>query len=121
MVICAILNIGMNVLLIPRLGINGAALATLISYGILGGGAWIVSQRFLATGFPWLDALKFGLLSTIMYLAVSAISFASDWATLVARVAAGVALYSLLVLVFDQQTRNMARRVINKFSSAFSA
>lgn len=121
MVICAILNIGMNVLLIPHLGINGAALATLVSYGILGGGAWIVSQRFLATGFPWLDALKFGLLSTIMYLTVSAISFASDWATLVARVVAGVALYSILVLVFDQQTRDMARRVINKFSSAFSA
>lgn len=121
LVVCAILNIGLNILLIPHLGITGAAVATLVCYGILGGGAWAVSQRFLATGFPWLDALKFGLLSLIMYLAVSALSLASDWATLAARVAAGVALYAVLVLVFDQQTRNMARLVIAKLSSGFSA
>jgi O-antigen/teichoic acid export membrane protein len=43
--IAAVSNIAANLLLIPILGIHGAALATLISYVLLAAGMYIVSQR----------------------------------------------------------------------------
>jgi O-antigen/teichoic acid export membrane protein len=45
--IAAALNIALNLLLIPRLGILGAAVATLIAYGVLGILTLMVTRRYL--------------------------------------------------------------------------
>jgi O-antigen/teichoic acid export membrane protein len=43
----AVLNIGLNLLLIPRMGIVGAAVATLVAYGVLGMLTLLVTRRYL--------------------------------------------------------------------------
>lgn len=49
----AIVNIGMNLWLIPIYGIVGAALATFISYLALPVLAWGVARRYLAVDYEW--------------------------------------------------------------------
>jgi O-antigen/teichoic acid export membrane protein len=44
--VCACANIGLNILLVPRLGIDGSALATLVCYGMLAATTRIVAQRY---------------------------------------------------------------------------
>lgn len=49
----ALLNIALNVALIPLWGIVGAALATLASYMMLTALAWAISRRYLAVKYKW--------------------------------------------------------------------
>jgi O-antigen/teichoic acid export membrane protein len=52
----AVLNIALNLVLIPRYHGLGAALATLIAYSMLAGGVWVQAHRHLPAGspVPWL-------------------------------------------------------------------
>ncbi len=49
----ALLNLALNVALVPSLGVDGAALATLLSYGVLAVWSGLVAQRIVGTRFPW--------------------------------------------------------------------
>ena len=68
--ISAILNIGLNLLLIPYLGILGAAVANLIAYLVLGILALLVSFRYLKFDIGLSFIAKSILASAIMALAV---------------------------------------------------
>jgi len=51
--VAAIVNIGLNLWLIPIYGIIGAAMATFISYLTLPVLAWSVARRYLAVDYEW--------------------------------------------------------------------
>ena len=51
--VAAIINIGLNLCLIPIYGIVGAALATFISYLTLPVLAWMVARRYLVVDYEW--------------------------------------------------------------------
>ena len=51
--LAAALNAGLNVVLIPRLGAMGAALATLLAYAVLAGSSARMAQRLEGFRFPW--------------------------------------------------------------------
>lgn len=54
----ALLNIAANFILIPRLGILGAALSTLLSYIVMAVGMYYASQRFYRVEYEWTKVLK---------------------------------------------------------------
>jgi O-antigen/teichoic acid export membrane protein len=54
----ALLNVGANFLLIPRFGILGAALSTLLSYIVMAVGMYIASQRFYPVTYEWKKVVK---------------------------------------------------------------
>jgi len=64
----AALNIILNIILIPRMGIVGAAVATLIAYGVLGILTLLVSRRYLKFDLSVTFMLKAILASAIMTL-----------------------------------------------------
>jgi O-antigen/teichoic acid export membrane protein len=113
---CAILNILLNVAMIPSLGIVGAALATLLAYGALALGAWRAGRKLLPFAFPWTSAAKFAFMSLIMYVIVDSIALGNRWASLSAQVVIGVLVYAVLVLLFDQQSRSALRVVIGRLA-----
>ena len=49
----AAVNVGLNVLLIPRMGIVGAAWANGIAYGMQAGLGYVLSQRFYRIEYEW--------------------------------------------------------------------
>ncbi len=52
-IMAVFVNCGLNVLLIPRFGIVGAALATALSYGTLAAVGMAISQRLYFVGYAW--------------------------------------------------------------------
>ena len=66
----AALNIILNIILIPRLGIVGAAVATFIAYGVLGILTLLVSRRYLRFDLSATFTLKAILVSAIMTLCI---------------------------------------------------
>jgi O-antigen/teichoic acid export membrane protein len=63
----AIINVAVNLLLIPILGIVGAALATLASYLVMAAGLFIVAQKFYKIDYEYGKILK--ILGTIFAVA----------------------------------------------------
>jgi O-antigen/teichoic acid export membrane protein len=104
---CAVLNLGLNVLLVPRLNILGAAVASLASYSALAGAMMFAGRRLLGWPFPLASLFKFAALSVAMYLVVIEVRFGNDIATLLARVATGGFLYLCLILAFDKDARRL--------------
>ncbi len=113
-VAAAALNVGLNLALIPRVGILGAALATLLSYAALLLATTALSQRELAVSLPWGALLKAGLLALGMYLVVVQIDAGGRLVTLVARVATGVLFYGTALLVVDPPTREQGQRMVEQ-------
>jgi len=104
-----ILNLVLNVVLIPRMGILGAAAATLVAYVSLGAGMAIAGARALRVEIPWGVLSRSAALSCAMYLAVTLLHVDGSAATLVLRVVAGVLVYGGLVALFDREARQLAR------------
>jgi O-antigen/teichoic acid export membrane protein len=64
----ALINIAANFLLIPRIGILGAALSTLLSYTVMAVGMYFVSQRFYRIAYEWSKAGKILVLTAALFL-----------------------------------------------------
>lgn len=69
--IAAIVNIGLNLWLIPHFGIVGSAMATFISYLTLPVFAWIVANHYLSVDYEWQRLVKI----TIAIIVASALLY----------------------------------------------
>lgn len=64
---CAAMNIALNLLLIPRLGMYGAAVATLVSYKLLCLLQWVLGRRYFDSGVGLFSHIRYGLPFAILY------------------------------------------------------
>jgi O-antigen/teichoic acid export membrane protein len=102
---CAALNIGLNIWLIPSLGIMAAAIATLICYIVLASLAWWIGASRFSVRFPYADFCKFAILAGVMYFVVTQIKISNILAELLLRMITGVVVYALLVIALDRDAR----------------
>jgi O-antigen/teichoic acid export membrane protein len=86
--------IGSNYLLIPIMGINGAALATAISLSLYNlTGALFVQQRFGIPSFSWKKAWAVLLFLVTLWLGLQVPALANPWADMVLRSSIMLPLY----------------------------
>ena len=64
----ALLNVGSNFFLIPKIGILGAALSTLFSYVVMAVGMYIASQRFYRVEYEWNKVLKIAGTAALLFI-----------------------------------------------------
>ncbi|GIK82824.1 MAG: polysaccharide biosynthesis protein [Alphaproteobacteria bacterium] len=111
---CAVLNVVLNVVLIPHFGILGAAIATLASYVVLTVAMLVIGRSRLRIAFPWRALLKFLALGLVMFVSVSSVDTGEPLLSLFVKVLTGVAVYSALVLAFDQRGRDATLVVVER-------
>lgn len=116
--ISAILNIGLNLLLIPRMGIVGAAVATLITYGLSGIFNLLISFRYLRydIGLPFL--MKSIVASGIMVLAIRFID-PSGITEIIVSIVSGIIIYFALLLPmrgFKKSEIDLVRKLVTNFN-----
>ena len=106
--VAAVANIGLNVLLIPRFDIVGAAIATLASFALLLGCALLAGRDELRVRFPWRTAgialLAFGV-SDYLAMRTDGGSLPGD---LVLHTIVGVTLFVAIVGTLDRAIRGEA-------------
>jgi O-antigen/teichoic acid export membrane protein len=95
---CALLNIIINIILIPRIGIIGAALATLIAYGVLGTLTLAVTRRYLKFDLSTPFIAKSIVASLVMIFCIWLIQPASIITVLIS-ILAGAVIYCAMLLV----------------------
>jgi O-antigen/teichoic acid export membrane protein len=113
-VCCAALNIGLNFALIPRLGIVGAAVATLASYAVTSLALGTAGRRLLRVLLPWRTILRAGTAAAVMYLAVRHILPGHRLLTVAARVLVGAPIYVMIMGLIDADARTMVKRTIDR-------
>ena len=111
--VAAVINILLNLYLIPRWGSYGAAISTLLSFGI----AFILSafmgRRYIKIRIYWADLSKIGLSTLVMALAVHGLDHAQKtYVALLIELAVGVASYAIMMaLLYQNLVRSNRHRL----------
>ncbi len=108
----AIANIILNLVLIPRMGIVGAAIATFIAYGVLGALSLLVTRRYLKFDLSLPLIGKSILASAMMTLCIWAIRPESI-SLVIVTILAGVIIYFGVMLLL----RSFSRQELHFFST----
>jgi len=103
---CAILNIVFNLILIPHIGIIGAAIATLISYGVMAGMLYIESQRLIRIDTNFKAIFVTGIITVLIWYLLSKVSIHDPWLSLMVKT-----LLLTPVLVFLVAWFNKSRKI----------
>ena len=103
--VCCIANILMNILLLPRLGIMGAAVATLLSYICLVLGLMLASRRYLPFRLPVATFFCCSLLVVAITKLMTQVAFSSHWTDLFMKGSSGLALYVAGLLILRPKLR----------------
>jgi O-antigen/teichoic acid export membrane protein len=83
--ICAIVNIAFNLILIPQMGIMDAAIATLISYGMMAGILFNQSQRLIRININFQPILITGIISVVLWYLLSKVALLNPWHSLTVK------------------------------------
>jgi O-antigen/teichoic acid export membrane protein len=101
---CAVVNLGLNILVVPHLGIIGAALTTLLAYGLALALTAYYSFREFKFPIDWRFIIKSLVASTIMAAAIWAIGPGGTLATIL-TIVAGLAIYGAMILLLKGFTK----------------
>lgn len=115
--VAAVMNVVLNLLLIPRFGIAAAALTTLSGYAFLALAAWRLGQPLLRLRFPLGAALRYAAMAAAMYGLVVAMPAPGGVAGIAARVVAGACAYAVLAFAFDAEARELVLRLRARVAS----
>jgi O-antigen/teichoic acid export membrane protein len=105
--IASLINLSLNYLLIPRIGITGAAYATLFSYFFFFTLIVRGSFTYLPFKIPYLFIIKYLIYSGIMYFIVNSIHlYRYKILTCLLQVVVGIFVYCALILTFEVEIRS---------------
>jgi O-antigen/teichoic acid export membrane protein len=110
----AILNVVLNVLLIPDYGLRGAVLATVGSYGMLTAVLIVLSRRYIAIAIPVRALITCVVAAGVAAAVLQILSFDNDLLSIAVKCTLGAVLYLVPVLTFDPVLRDMARAGIHR-------
>lgn len=116
-ILSAVSNVVLNILLIPQIGLVGPAVATLASYTMLSLAMAARGASWLPVRVPWGSLGRACLASAVMFEAVSALHFEGPLVTIIARVGAGVVIYSLLIVAMEPRARATITSVWRRLTS----
>ncbi len=104
--ISAIANVAFNLILIPEIGIMGAAIATLISYGMMAGMLYIESQRLIRIDINFQAIFVTGIITASIWYLLSKVPIHDAWLSLTVKT-----LLLTPVLVFLVAWLNKSRKM----------
>jgi O-antigen/teichoic acid export membrane protein len=108
----AVVNVLLNLLLIPLMGIIGSAVASLVAFGILGGITLIMSRRYFKFDVSPSFILKSFISASIMTVCIWLIKSESIFQVAVAIIIGIIVYFAVLVLV-----RGFSRQEFSFFTS----
>ncbi len=100
-IVIAIINIGLNYLLIPSMGIKGAAIATITSFAVGTVLSAIMGRKYFALPVPYQDFAKIILASAFMGFCLWWLKDMRGWGWLGLQLALGIISYGMVVYAFN--------------------
>ena len=117
----ALLNVGANFFLIPKIGILGAAFSTLLSYIVMAAGMYFASQKFYRVDYEWNKVLKIAGSAACMFIVfrllhLQPLNFISVVVKLAMVIAFGTALVFMKVIDSKEiaEVKAIVQRLFNR-------
>lgn len=109
--VSCLVNLGINFLLIPRLGIVGAAVATLVGYWTLAVLAYVVGNRQFSFPLDWPRLFKITIAAAVAIIVANQIASRLDiqWQRISLQ-AVGLVVYPLLLILIGFVSRDQLRQ-----------
>jgi len=101
MAVPAALNLILNLVLVPRLGLAGALWATLLSYAAGALASWGLGRKVLALPIPWITLAKAGAAAAVMALVVAPITLGGGVLELAVKAGLGGLVYGGCALALN--------------------
>lgn len=122
MAIPASANVILNLILVPRFGVMGAAWATAASFGLGLIATQAIGRRVLALPIPWESLIRCAIATGIMALAVSALPSVGGLAELILDASVGGLVYAAAALTLNAAgVRDVALRLLERFKARRAA
>ena len=113
--ICGVLlNVILNIILIPSLGISGAAITTLISYLLMAVLIMKLSFNYIKIQIKLGDIVKFTAASISMFLIIKNFNFATGVPFLLIKIVIAIVFYFVVILLIDADTRKILFNIIHQ-------
>jgi O-antigen/teichoic acid export membrane protein len=110
------INIGANMLLLPRYGATGAAVATMVACVASSALTVVLSRRYLRANVPYLTIAYYSAASALMYFIITGIDTGQAWLNLAARIPLGMAIMAAATIAREDEIRAYAWRFIRNVS-----
>jgi O-antigen/teichoic acid export membrane protein len=110
----AVLNVVLNVILVPRIGIMGSAIATLVCYAAAALSMAAAGRSLLPVKLPWMMLLEAGLASIIMYYAVVHLYPGKRLLSVGVRALVGAPIYGGIMVVVSKDARELVKNGLGK-------
>lgn len=110
------LNIVLNCLLLPRLGLEGAAIALLVTHIATILLLWHASSRILPIGMRAGSLAKYGIAGLAAWAPASRIALESHLLNAVCRCALGISVYLAVLFVLDSRVRSLWPYLLHRSS-----
>lgn len=101
MLVPAGVNVALNFLLIPQMGVMGAVIATLICYAVGVCLLVLAGRRHVALLVPLMDVARIGLAALMMWPVIAVLPNWGGWPELILKAGAGVAVYGAVALALN--------------------
>jgi len=101
MAIPALANLILNLILIPRFGLNGALWATVASYGLGLAASMALGARSLRLPVPWTPLLQTVFATAVMGVAVAQVPALGGWAELILKASLGTVVFGAITFALD--------------------
>jgi O-antigen/teichoic acid export membrane protein len=105
------LNLGLNCLLLPRMGLMAAAVGTLVSYAFC---SWLIAHiafKVLPLRVNYKALLGYGLATFMSWAAVAQLEFGSPIANVAAKPTLAFIMYAVILYALDRRIRDFTARV----------
>jgi O-antigen/teichoic acid export membrane protein len=110
-----LLNMMLNIALIPKYGIIGAAVATLIAYTFYILVLIVYSFRKFGFKIDYRHISLYFCVGFIMYVIINKMTILNLWISLSTKIIVGVILYFLIVSVFDKEVRSGLLKILRSY------
>ncbi|MFK8021037.1 MAG: lipopolysaccharide biosynthesis protein [Pseudomonadales bacterium] len=112
--VIAILNLVLNLIFVPKFGITGAAITTLVSYCCSTVAYYQLSKKYMDFQVPWLSLLAALVSAVAMFFALELYAPQNTLLELVYKGAVGITLYAALLIVFDAHARQRVGEILKR-------
>ena len=121
MAVPAVVNVALNIVLIPRFGVLGAAWATAASFGFGLVASWALGRRVMPLPVPWETLVRCGVASALMAAAVLPLPAIGGFAELMLDATVGTVVYAAAALTLNAAgVRDLALRLIARRRGALA-
>lgn len=117
--VACLVNIALNVALLPRIGLLGAAFATLGGYAVATALVAFYAQKYLPLSMAWGAWLKYNAVGAVAWFVVSRLQIHHLLLSLVVRGGLSMIVYFGILSVLDARTRELARLAMRTLIGGF--